>query len=157
MNRARVRWIRAADRFLGGVLISSLYRRFIVAFLGPWIVDISAIFELNATLLFIGHMVVLVCARARGGLRPKGSHVQGTRHQQGARHGGPAASLVTARQFPMAAFPLEGGGAWRVASNGMRTAMAVQRAPRARVDGQFLCKAESYTWHEVGMGDVAIS
>ena len=45
-NRGRVRLIRTVDQFvLGAISISSLYRRFIVAFPGPWIVDISSIYR----------------------------------------------------------------------------------------------------------------
>ena len=48
-RRARVRSIRAAGRFWGGLIgvvaLSSLYRRFVVAFPGLWIAGISAIYR----------------------------------------------------------------------------------------------------------------
>ena len=58
---------RSGSIFFGGLSISPLYRRFIVAFPGLWIADvspiyrryyddISTIFQLNATFVFISCM-----------------------------------------------------------------------------------------------------
>ena len=52
---------RGGSRFWGDIWISSLYRRFIVAFPSPWIVDISAIFELHVKFnvnIFICHFIL---------------------------------------------------------------------------------------------------
>ena len=68
-----MRSIRAADRlFGGGISMSSLYRRFVVAFPGPLLVDISTILELNKRNNFISAMVPV----------PAGAHAQGASAQE---------------------------------------------------------------------------